>query len=122
MAYAVPKLTDFSAASLDKAAAELLSALEGESAAVQAEADWKTYRDRWMARKDGILTVVNDWLKTAPKDSKRDVGQRVNEIKARVEQTVDVTLQRIQSGATASRLESDRLDITLPGIQRPIGA
>ena len=33
-----------------------------------------------MARKDGILTAVNDWLKTAPKDNKRDVGQRVNEM------------------------------------------
>ena len=35
-----------------------------------------------MARKNGVLTQVNDlWLKAAPEGSKRDVGQRVNELK-----------------------------------------
>ena len=37
---------------------------------------WKNFRDRWMARKNGILTQINDsWLKAAPKEAKRDVGQ-----------------------------------------------
>jgi phenylalanyl-tRNA synthetase alpha chain len=75
-----------------------------------------------MARKNGVLTLVNDWLKAAPKENKRDVGQCVNQIKTRVEQTVDETLQRIQSSASDSRLASETLDITLPGTRRPIGA
>ena len=88
MAYTVPKLKDFSARTLDKAAEKLLAALDQESKAVKTEADWKTFRDRWMARKNGMLTQVNDlWLKAAPKDAKREVGQRVNELKARVERS-----------------------------------
>jgi phenylalanyl-tRNA synthetase alpha chain len=123
MPYTVPKLTDFSAAALDKAAADLLSALEQESAAVTSEAEHKTFRDRWMARKNGVLTLLNDqWLKAAPKDAKRDVGQRVNELKSHVEQAVDATLARLQSGVSESRLAADRVDITLPGIRRPLGA
>src|SRR5437870_11375561 len=82
MAYTVPKLKDYSAAALDKAVRELLSALEQESKAIANESDWKAFRDRWMARKNGVLTQVNErWLKPAPKDAKREVGQRVNELK-----------------------------------------
>src|SRR5712672_2673059 len=123
MSYSVPKLADFSAAALDRAVRELLSALEQESAAVALENDWKAFRDRWMARKNGILTQLNDlWLKAAPKDAKREVGQRVNEIKAKVEQTVDSTLTRIQGGASTANLSAERVDVTLPGIRRPLGA
>jgi len=122
VAYTVPKLKDFSPAALDKAAAKLLAALEQEAAGVTNESGWKTFRDGWMARKSGVLTQVNDlWLKAAPKDAKRDVGQQVNELKKRVEQTIEAALLRAQ-GAATSDLECERLDITLPGIQRPIGA
>ena len=102
MSYTLVKLTDFSVASIDSAIRDLLTALDRESAAVASDNDWKVLRDRWMARKNGILTQLNDlWLKAAPKDAKRDVGQRVNEIKAKVEQTVDATQSRIQGGASA---------------------
>ena len=122
MSYTVPKLKDFSPAALDKAAEKLLAALENEAAEVKRESDWKTFRDRWMARKNGILTQINDlWLKAAPKEAKRDVGQRVNELKQLVEQTIETRQQKLQ-GSAGSDLESERLDITLPGIQRPIGA
>jgi phenylalanyl-tRNA synthetase alpha chain len=121
--YTVPKLTDFSTAALDSAVRELLSALKQESAAVGSENAWKTFRDRWMARKNGILTQLNDlWLKAAPGPSKREVGQRVNELRPNVEQAVDATLARIQSGASSGKIAAERLDITLPGIRRPIGA
>jgi phenylalanyl-tRNA synthetase alpha chain len=123
MPYAVPKLTDFSATALDSATRELLSALEQESAAVASESGWKAFRDRWMARKNGTLTQLNElWLKAAPKNAKRDVGQRVNEIKLKVEHRVDATLDRILSGASSAKLAEERLDITLPGIRRPLGA
>jgi phenylalanyl-tRNA synthetase alpha chain len=123
MAYEVPKLTDFSAAALDGAVRELLSALEQESAAVASENEWKAYRDRWMARKDGVLKQLNDlWLKAAPGPSKKDVGQTVNELKDKVEQTVEATLVRSQGGVSSGKLAAERLDITLPGIRRPLGA
>jgi phenylalanyl-tRNA synthetase alpha chain len=119
--YTVPKLQDFSAAGLDAAAKELIAACEAESAAVKSDADWKEFRDRWMARKNGILTQINEgWLKTAPKEAKRDVGARVNEIKNSVEQTVEGAQQRLSAGAKAS--VGERVDITLPGIRRALGA
>jgi phenylalanyl-tRNA synthetase alpha chain len=118
MAYSVPKLKDFSPEALDKAGEKLLSALESESAAVKNDDDKKGFRDRWLARKDGIVKQINDlWLKAAPKEAKRDVGQRVNQLKVEVEQKVEAALRQKSHPQAGSGI-----DISLPGIRRPIGA
>jgi phenylalanyl-tRNA synthetase alpha chain len=120
--YKVPKLTDFSAHGLEHSAKELLSALQSEAETVNGENEYKIFRDRWMARKDGITTQINDlWLKAAPKEAKRDAGQRVNELKTKIEAAVEATLERLRNGASAGRLDAERIDITLPGIRRPLG-
>ena len=121
--YTVPKLTDFSSPALDAAVRDLLSALESESAAVNGDGDSKVFRDRWLARKDGIATQVNDlWLKAAPKESKRDVGQRVNELRQKIEAQVEATLERAKGGASSSKLAAESVDITLPGVRRSLGS
>ncbi|MGH9499131.1 MAG: phenylalanine--tRNA ligase subunit alpha [Terriglobales bacterium] len=124
MAYTVPKLKDFSAAALEKAAGKLLAALEQEASSVKNEPSWKEFRDRWMARKNGVLTQVNDlWLKAAPKDAKREVGQKVNELKRHIEEKIKAVEDRVvEVDSVRDGKPTDRLDITLPGIQRPIGA
>src|SRR6266576_1750546 len=72
-----------------------------------------------MARKNGILTQINDlWLKGAPKDAKREAGIRVNELKARITEIVDGA----HVGCGEDSLAEDRVDISLPGVRRPIGA
>ena len=120
--YTVPKLEDYSPEALDRAAADLLSALDNETSGLTSDADWKAFRDRWLARKNGVLTQVNDtWLKAAPKDSKREVGRRVNELKARAEAAIEAAHEKIHASSAGAKLASERLDITLPGIRRPIG-
>ena len=125
MAYSVPKLTDYSAAALDEAVEELLSASDQEWQAVRNESDWKALRDRWMARKNGVLTLVNDlWLKPAPREAKRDVGQRVNRIRESGREG-----HRERQGAFQELSHSRSVffalqQLTSPslGIRRPIGA
>ena len=77
-------------------------------------------RDRWLARKNGILTQVNElWLKAAPNEAKRDVGSRVNQVKAKIE----AQIAALQQGATASATgAAERIDVSLPGIRRRLGA
>ena len=118
MSYSVPKLTDYSATALEAAANECVAACTAESAEVQSESDLKAFRDRWMARKNGILTQINDlWLKGAPKEAKREAGIRVNELKATVTELVETA-----HITGADSLASESVDISLPGIRRPIGA
>jgi phenylalanyl-tRNA synthetase alpha chain len=146
-AYSVPKLKDFSAAALDKAATKLTAALNKEAEEIRKESEWKPFRDRWMARNDSVLTQVNDlWLKAAPKEAKRDAGIRVNNLKAQITKRVEEVLAALQFAGTASNEDEvvaqafqphgmtgtykkraaadDRagIDITLPGIRRLLGA
>jgi phenylalanyl-tRNA synthetase alpha chain len=122
--YAVTKLKDYSTETLEKASKGLLAALNEESKAISTEAEWKFFRDRWLARTNGILTQINDlWLKPASKEAKPEVGKRVNEIRKEVEKVVAEALKRLRTPATRVDLEDiTALDITLPGARRPLGA
>jgi phenylalanyl-tRNA synthetase alpha chain len=123
--YTVPKLTDYSAAALEKAAGESILACEDEATEVSSEAELKAFRDRWMARKNGILTQINDlWLKAAPKEAKREAGQQVNMIKGHVEEQIAIAEDQLIAKAALGDKASpiDFIDITLPGVRRPIGA
>jgi phenylalanyl-tRNA synthetase alpha chain len=119
--YTVDVLKEYSPQALDKAFQELVTALEREVATVSDEAQCKQFRDRWMSRKNGLLTQVNDlWLKAAPASAKREVGRRLNEVKARTDQVLGETQGRL-AGGEQSRLHAERLDISLPGFRRPCG-
>ncbi len=142
--YAVPKLKEFSAKALDKAGSELQAQLEREIAdlavaAVKqrkggAEPDLKGFRDRWMGRKTGYLTQINDlWLKNAPPDSKREAGKCVNELRQWVTEKVADAIENVPIVTRLSDSQLERtlgvsnsdgqfIDITLPGIRRPLGA
>jgi phenylalanyl-tRNA synthetase alpha chain len=133
VAYTVPKLKDYSPAALEKAAGECIAACQAEAAQVRNDADLKLFRDRWMARKNGILTQINDlWLKGAPKEAKREAGIRVNELKARITEVLEQQQSKkfyvhtssggITASGTAISHFEPAVDITLPGIRRPIGA
>jgi phenylalanyl-tRNA synthetase alpha chain len=120
--YTVPKLEDYSPEALDRAVTDLFTALDAECRDLHSESAWKVFRDRWLARKNGVLTQINDiWLKAAPGVAKREVGRRVNELKARAEAAIEQALGKLIASAVGAKIASDRLDITLPGIQRPIG-
>jgi len=119
LAYAVPKPTDYSKEALEKAFTECVAACLTDAAAVHCDAELKAFRDRWMARKSGILTQVNElWLKGAPKEAKGLAGFWVNALKARITEIIDGA--HVSGDDSAGAAES--VDITLPGVRRPIGA
>ena len=140
--YTVPKLDDYSPAALEKAFGDLAVKLRDDSVHVQDETEWKDFRDRWMSRKHGFLTQVREnWLKQAPPNAKKEVGLQFNRLHSQVQPFVtdylsflshrrvlaappaeERTLQQTKAEVSEARLQADRLDITLPGIRRPIGA
>jgi phenylalanyl-tRNA synthetase alpha chain len=128
LVYTVPKLEDYSLAALESAEGGLISALIAERNLVQNEEQWKPFRDRWMGRKNGILTQINDlWLKAAPSENpqnKKNVGLIVNRIRKNVDEIVTNALKFLSSPLTEASAEilMEMVDITLPGIVRPLGA
>jgi phenylalanyl-tRNA synthetase alpha chain len=122
-AYALPKLKDFSDTTLVKAVNDCIRACQAEADVVQTETDSKALRDRWLGRKAGILTQINEqWLRAAPKVAKRDVGAHVNELRLQIETRVIGAELSVSDQRKARSVESERIDITLPGIRRPLGA
>ena len=94
MSYTVSKLTDYSDKALLRAVVEFRLALAIESFALQEktidpslssearQSELKKFRDRWLSRKSGLFTQANDiWLKSAPPDRKKSVGQLINQLK-----------------------------------------
>ena len=96
---------------------------EGQFQTVHAESDWKIFRDQWLGRKSGVLAKITDnWLKPASPELKRAVGAGLNELRAHIESQIESRRQAIESGADQSALAHEHVDLSLPGVTRPIGS
>jgi phenylalanyl-tRNA synthetase alpha chain len=84
---------------------------------------WTSLRDKWLGRKSGILTRIKEnWLeKTANRELKKLVGQSFNERRLRVTAKIEELHASIDAVAEQSALARDKIDLSLPGIERTIG-
>jgi phenylalanyl-tRNA synthetase alpha chain len=120
----IPQLTDFSEASLDKAFGELK--IQADQAVFSLDMDVETLRLEWLGRKQGRLKAVSDaWLKSAPPEAKRLIGQRFNALKERIELELERRNRSVpvtrEAGIRAGNIFEPTLDVTLPGAARRVG-
>jgi phenylalanyl-tRNA synthetase alpha chain len=116
----IPNLTAFDEAALEVAFAQLEGQARTAAAVVDSEAAVEAFRLQWLGRKQGLLNEVSGrWLKAAPPEAKKLLGQRFNALKALVESLLD---QAAGAGPTDAALAAEAIDITLPGTQRLTGA
>jgi phenylalanyl-tRNA synthetase alpha chain len=102
--------------------AEVRVRFDCEAAAVKDEASWKLFRDAWLARKSGVLTLVTDnWLKPATPELKRAVGVSLNELRAHVDAQIEARRLAAEAGGESAISVKDRVDLSLPGVIRPTG-
>jgi len=103
--------------------AEIRVRFDAESAAVRDETTLKQFRDAWLGRKSGVLAGITDnWLKPATPELKRAVGAGLNQLRAHVDAQVEARRVAIESGAQVAAGAKDRVDLSLPGVVRPIGS
>ena len=103
--------------------AEVRSTFDAEFAKTFVDAAWKEFRDRWLGRKSGVLAQITDnWLKPAAPDLKRAVGAELNALRAHVETKIEERRAAMEAGAEEAQLAGARVDLTLPGVVRPIGS
>ena len=96
---------------------------DAEAADARDEASWKTFRDAWLGRKSGVLTLITDnWLKPASPELKRAVGAGLNELRAHVDAEIEARRKLVEAGAEESALAKERIDLSLPGVVRAIGS
>lgn len=102
---------------------EIRTRFDAESAAVHDEAAFKNFRDAWLGRKSGVLASITDhWLKPATPELKRVVGAGLNELRLHVDAQMEARRAGIESGAEEAALAKERVDLSLPGVVRPVGS
>jgi len=83
---------------------------------------WTALTNRWTGRKSGALTLIGEnWLKPAPSDLKRVVGQEFQKLKAHVEAVLEEKRKDIEAVAERVAAMRDKIDLSLPGVERAIG-
>jgi phenylalanyl-tRNA synthetase alpha chain len=116
----IPDLTAFDETALDKAFAELEKQARNSAAAIDGPEDVEAFRLEWLGRKQGRLNDVSGkWLKAAPAEAKKLLGQRFNALKATVEELLDLAAG---AGPSDAALAAEAIDITLPGTRHLMGA
>jgi phenylalanyl-tRNA synthetase alpha chain len=103
--------------------AEVRARFDADSVAAQDESSWKQFRDAWLGRKSGVLALITDnWLRPATSELKRAVGASLNELRAHVETQMEAQRAAIEAGAETAATARERVDLSLPGVIRPIGS
>jgi phenylalanyl-tRNA synthetase alpha chain len=101
---------------LGKIEKEALAALSD----VKAEREVSEIRVRVLGKKGGLTQVLKQ-LGTLPEADRREIGKRANRMKEDLEMKIEEALLRIQELERRKALERERIDVTLPGRQIPLG-
>ncbi len=120
----IPELRGYDDATLDHAFASLTADLERSAAALRGGDAVEQFRLEWLGRKQGRLKTVSDaWLKTAPVEAKRALGQRFNALKQRIEMLlVEAAAGGPHSAGAGRGAGVAAMDVTLPGTRPRRGA
>jgi phenylalanyl-tRNA synthetase alpha chain len=102
---------------------QLRGGFDAEVSVAKDEASWKVIRDAWLGRKSGVLAQITDnWLRPASPELKRAVGAALNELRTHVEAKIEERRVAIEAGAEQSAAARDAVDLSLPGVVRPMGS
>ncbi|MCI8622341.1 MAG: phenylalanine--tRNA ligase subunit alpha [Provencibacterium sp.] len=77
-------------------------------------------RVRFLGKK-GEITAILKQMGSLSAEERPAIGQLANEVRARIEQEIEGRIAALKQAELASRLEKEKIDVTLPGVQHPIG-
>ena len=72
--------------------------------------------------KKGYITGLNSMIKEMPNEEKKEFGKNVNEVKTLFNTKYEELKEKLEIQAVNKKLESERIDITLPATKIPVGA
>ena len=71
--------------------------------------------------KKGELTAILKNLGTLPPDERKEMGKTANEVRDRLQESLDATRAMLESQAQSAALVVEAMDVTLPGRRKPMG-
>jgi phenylalanyl-tRNA synthetase alpha chain len=115
----IPVLESYGPEHLEAAFRALNADVARQTAELRTPEDREQFRLYWLGRKQGRLKLISDfWLKNAPAEARKFLGQHFNQLKQQIEQSLEADPTR---QAPNSALPGP-IDITLPGIRPSLGA
>ena len=72
--------------------------------------------------KQGLVTELSKMMKDVPNDQKKEFGMLVNEVRNYVTSDLDSKKEEIEKKLLNEKLESEKIDITLPATKVSVGA
>ena len=72
--------------------------------------------------KNGKITLLNGQIKEVPNEEKKEFGMAVNEIRTMFNDGYTKTLEEIETKEINEKLNSEAIDVTLPGTKLPVGS
>ncbi|HVJ08890.1 MAG TPA: phenylalanine--tRNA ligase subunit alpha [Acidisarcina sp.] len=116
----IPQLSSFDEAALEQAFGALAAQAAESARALASPEAVEHFRLEWLGRKQGRLKLVSEaWLKSAPPEAKKQIGQRFNKLKEQVE---ELLASAGSAGPDDAALAREAIDVTLPGTRNLIGA
>jgi phenylalanyl-tRNA synthetase alpha chain len=80
-------------------------------------------RALWESRAEGTKAAIKDsWIEKATPELRPQIGRRYNEFVKCIDELLRKRFSDIESGANLSVLARERVDLSLPGVIRPIGS
>jgi phenylalanyl-tRNA synthetase alpha chain len=96
-------------------------AAESELAAAKLPAELENLRVKYLGKK-GELTAILKQMGGLPAEERPAIGVLANEARTFIEERIAQRGALIREHETAAKLESERLDVTVPGTRRNIGS
>ena len=94
---------------------------EEAAAAIAAEgADLEALRIKYLGKK-GELTAVLRGMGALSAEERPVIGQMANDIRAKIEEMLDARRESAAAEALQKKLESEKIDVTVPGTKVPVG-
>ena len=68
------------------------------------------------------LALANHSIGAMPKERRRDAGRLIGRARGRVNEALAARAAELEAAELAARLEAERVDVTLPVVEHPVGA
>ena len=68
-----------------------------------------------------LLTATRKGMKDVPKEDKKAVGQALNEVSTAIQDALTKSLQELYDKELNEKLSKEKIDVTLPATQMPLG-
>jgi phenylalanyl-tRNA synthetase alpha chain len=98
----------------------LVASAAAEFGAAPSAAELENAKARYLG-KSGRVTELLKGLATLPPEEKKQRGAAINQLKSRIEAALQAGRDRLAQAELAAQLQSEALDVSLPGRQRGTG-